>query len=142
MGDLARLMHRQPAWKPTRDSVPVAEYQYHEMPLVGVFRQDGREFLFMCVDGQDEVLSLWWYVAIESEQRAAIESASPEYDDLVGTMQLHGWSRLAFATTRLGIVDFEDVKDSEEGAEAALHALQARLDELHDDAHGLELVAH
>lgn len=143
MADLAALQHGQPPWKPTLATETVTEYQYYSMPLCGVIRQDEREFLYMCLDGQDETLSLWWYVPISLEQREAIESSTPnDYDDLLGRMEFHGWTRLAFATPRVGIVDYEDVEDTPDGKAgllAALRAMQARLDRLHNDAQRLEL---
>ena len=140
MSDLVALQLRQPPWKPTPDTEVVAEYQYYDVPLTGVIRQGETEYLFSCLDGHDDTLSLWWFVAITPEQRAQIEGCEhPDYDQLLRTMNFKGWSRLAFATQRLGLVDVEDVEDVPRGGQHALRALKERVSRMGSDAQELEL---
>jgi len=76
----------------------------------------------------------------EARQRAVLEAATPEnFDRRLTEMEFSGWSRIAFATTKLGILD---VEDSDEGRRAAMDALLGRLDLLQSQAHELELVRH
>lgn len=140
VSDVIDLLHRQPPWKPTHHTEVVAEYQYYDMPLSGVLRQGDREYLFICLSGADKPLSLWWYVGVTQEQRERLESCTPEtFDDALHLMDFEGWSRLAFATEHVGIVDFEDCELSGDGPETALAAMQARLDELSREGHSREL---
>ncbi len=141
MSDLAVIQHGRPPWEPSTDSELVAEYQHYDVPLVGVIRQGDTEYLFVCVDGQDEVVSLWWFTAIGSEQRAQIEQAeSPdEFGRLLEAMPFDGWSRLALATQHTGIVEYVDVEDMAGGADAAHRELLDRVDQLQTGAHELQL---
>lgn len=143
MGDLAALQQGFPPWKPTPDSAMVAQYRYYDIPLAGVIRQGELEYIFMCIDGHDEQVSLWWFAPIDAEQRKQLETATPEgFDAVLSSMPFHGWSRLALVTENLGIVDYEDVEDSPEGAKRALKALQERVDDLQGDVHRLVLTPH
>ncbi len=141
MSDLAVLQHGRPPWEPSTGSKLVAEYQHYDVPLVGVIRQGDTEYLFVCLDGQDEMVSLWWFTAVSSEQRAQIEDAdSPdEYERLLSAMPVDGWSRLALATQHNGIVEYVDVEGVAGGAAAALRELLARVDQLQTGAHELHL---
>ena len=141
MADMIALSHGRPPWAPTEDSVVLAQYRYYDMPLVGVLRQHEREFFFACLEGEDEALSLWWYAAIDSSLREKIERSDPdEALSLIMNTDHDGWSRLAFATPALGIVDYEDVEDlpDNEGLRRAVAALTRRLDRLSDEAHDLQ----
>lgn len=135
MADLVQLWTRHAPWKPSPESELIAQYRYYDVPLAGVIRQDDREYLFMCLDGEDETISVWWFTHITAEQRATLEGTSSEnFDSVLNAMEFNGWSRIAFATTNLGIVDFEDVEDVEGGLTVALDALRTRLHKLSEDA--------
>lgn len=142
MADLIELHNRCAPWKPSPDSELVAQYRYYDVPLAGVIRQGDREFIFMCLDGETETISLWWYAHITPEQRAELESLEGAvFDESLRHMPFNGWTRLAFATTNLGVVDYEDVEDlpDGEGFRVALRTLNSRLDQLSEDAKELQL---
>ncbi len=139
MADLIELQEGQPPWRPTADSSLEAVYRKYDIPLVGVIGQHGHQFFFMCVDGEDERLSLWFYTLIEPDQRAMIEAMSPgEFDDQLATMDFPSWGRLALATERVGIVDFADVENTPNGPAEALEKLRSNLDHLSQEAQDLE----
>jgi hypothetical protein len=141
MSDQIRLEVGHQPWKPSPDSQMVVEYQYYDIPLSGILEQDGQQYMFVCLDGADENLSVWWYTLINAEQRQWMESATTaeEFHERLHTTNFEGWSRLALATQRHGIFDYEDVPDEAEGMGEAFKALLDRLDSLKDEAHHREL---
>ncbi len=139
MSDLIRLELGREPWKPTPDSQVVVQYRYYDMPLAGVLRQGSLEYLFICLDGEDEKTNLWLYASLDREQRAALDAAGAEINTVLHQMPLHGWSRLALASEARGIVDHQDADGTTEGAQVALGALLDRMDELQSGAHQLQL---
>lgn len=138
MADVVVIEHGAPPWRPTAETVLVAEYRHYDCPLAGVLSQHGNHYLFVCVDGQDELVSLWWYAAITTEQQQYLEASRPdEFDARLQSINFDVWTRLALATERLGVIDFEDVEGSEGGTERALTALRARTDRLRGEVHDL-----
>lgn len=142
MADLVELARGPDPWQPTSDSELVVEYRHYDVPLTGVLGQHDREYLFMCLQGADEDLSLWWYVPITQAQRSRLEALPAEqFDGALRLEVFYGWSRLAFATELLGILDYEDAELSEDpvvaeqNTSAAITALVARLDGLTGQAH-------
>jgi hypothetical protein len=142
MVDTAMVHEGCPPWKPTPDSVVVAEYRYYDIPLFGVIQQGDRQYMFYCVDGADELLSLWWYAHITDEQRHQLDTAGENFEQVSRTMNFEGWGRLALATTNVGIVDYEDFDmdepDGSKGFEVAFGKLQDRIHHLSSLADDLE----
>lgn len=146
MADRIELREGSAPWRPTPDSEVVAMYRYCDAPLAGVVSQHGNEYLFWCLDGELDTLSLWFFASITADQRERLE-ATPIEDFYTSYMQepLRGCITLAFATERLGIVDTEAVEDDDDDAvmaqrlQDALTQLRNRLAELNDDAARLEL---
>lgn len=140
MSDQIRLEAGHQPWKPSSSSKIVVEYQYYDIPLSGVLEQEGQEYLFVCMDGADENVSVWWYTLINPEQRELIEGATTtdEFHERLHRTNFEGWSRIALATQRHGIFDYEDVPDGGRGVDEAFRALLERLDSLQDEAHSRE----
>ncbi len=138
MSDLIRLEHGRQPWKPTPDTELVVEYQYYDVPLSGILRQHGIEYLFACLDGENETLSLWLFIAVSPGQREALEQGEGSFAERLRNLPLPGWGRLALVTERIGIIDFEDSDGTPEGVHTALRALQQRFDDLNSDAHELQ----
>lgn len=146
MADRIELQHGHMPWRPSLDSELVATYRYYDGPLTGVISQHGNEYVFSCLDGEVETLSLWFFASIDQGQRERLEAMGPdEFQARFAHESWHGCIVLAFATERLGIVDWESVEDSDDAetqADNLRHAfrvLRRRLDELGDDASHLEL---
>lgn len=135
MSDLIRLDHGQPPWKPTAATEMAVEYRYYDVPLVGVLRQDDREYLFQeLAHGEDNPLSLWLYALITDSERAHLEADPALFNERLKDLHLSGWGRLALATDRLGIVDTEDTEVDRASLQAALGRLVDRLDHLRRQA--------
>ncbi|MBW3638245.1 MAG: hypothetical protein KY451_00085 [Actinobacteria bacterium] len=138
MSDLIHVEHGAAPWQASHDARVIKQYRYYDVPLSGVIEQNGCQYLFKCASRPDEVLTLWWYTDITPDERRMIEDGpAEEFNTRFRKLDLHGWCRIAFATERLGIVDYEDAELTPEGLAEALGKLQDRLDELGRDAHGL-----
>jgi hypothetical protein len=130
--DTVSIQEGCPPWKPTPDSVVVTEYRYYDIPLIGVVEQGDRHYLFWCLDGADEPLSLWLYVYITKTQREQLDAAHEGFDEVFGKLSFEGWGRLALATPNLGIVDYEDFDvDGHQGPDGLQGAVRKLKDRLH-----------
>lgn len=146
MADRIELHEGSAPWRPSPDAELLATYRYYDCPLVGVVAQHGNEYLFACLDGETEILSLWLYATLRADQRAQLEhTPAEEFTQTLHHLALDGCAMLAFATEGLGIVDSEPVEDDPDPAvvgermRAALHNLRQRLSELSEDASHLEV---
>lgn len=141
MSDLIALDVGRHPWKPTPESELVIEYQHYDIPLTGVIRQGGVEYLFACLDGAEDNVSVWWYTHITLDQRGWLESAATveEFHERLHSINFESWSRLALATQRQGILDYDDVMgDSAHDVGRAYQVLLERVDSLKNEAHDLE----
>lgn len=145
MADRVELRLGQVPWRPTPDAELVATYRYYDGPLTGVVAQHGNEYVFSCLDGVDETLSLWYFAPIRREQRERLEALpGAEFEHAFRDEPIDGCWVLALVHERLGIVAFEAVEDTDDGdvmedhMKAALTALQHRLIEMSQDAEHLE----
>ncbi|HEV2755704.1 MAG TPA: hypothetical protein VG318_07990 [Actinomycetota bacterium] len=62
-------------WTPTEDAHLVETFVRYDFPRVGIVEQDGRRFLFGCVDELDE-LSLWAYVEVDETEEQVLAGAA------------------------------------------------------------------
>lgn len=145
MADRIELELGHAPWRPSSDSELITTYRYYDGPLLGVVRQHGNDYIFSCLAGEDETLSLWFYAPITGEQQVRFAAmTSEEFNEAWPHTPLAGNTVLAFATERLGIVDSEAVEDSDdpeiagERLRVAARALRERLHELSEDAAHLE----
>lgn len=143
MADRIELAHGHVPWRPTTDSQLVATYRYYDGPLTGIVAQHGNEYVFSCLDGENELLSLWIFAPIRHDQRELLEALpAADFWEAFRHKPLAGTHVLALVTERLGIVDFEAVEESEhmqKDMRAALRTLRSRLSDLSEDAGNLEL---
>ncbi|MDQ1683853.1 MAG: hypothetical protein QOC82_590 [Frankiaceae bacterium] len=132
MVDTVSMQEGRPPWKPTLDSAVIAEYRYYDIPLIGVIEQGDRRYLFWCLDGADEPLSLWFYAYITEGQIKRLEAAHEDFDEVFRAMDFEGWGRLALATPNVGIVDYEDfdMDDHPESVRVAIRKLKERVHQL------------
>ncbi len=136
MSDLIHVEHGAAPWQASHDARLIKQYRYYDVPFTGVIEQDGRQYLFHCASRPDEDLTLWWYADITADERRHLEDGpAEEFDARFRDLHLRGWCRIAFATERLGIVDFTDAELTPEGVAEAMERLQGRLDALGRDAH-------
>jgi hypothetical protein len=61
------LREREAPWAPSPDGGPSQTLLGFDGPLIGVTEYDGEHFLFCCVAGETEQMSLWVYAPLASE---------------------------------------------------------------------------
>ena len=69
-----------PAWEPSPDALLLETFDFHDMPLSGVFKENGSRFLFKCVEGHLAKWSLWVYVEADPEEVLTL-AAAPQVVD-------------------------------------------------------------
>ncbi len=102
MGDVIRLEQGFSPWQPASDARLVKEYAYYEVPLSGIIEQHGVRYYFHCVDGDDEPVSLWFYMRVNAEDEARLDAATA--DDFSTAVDFHGPGMLALAIEGPGVV--------------------------------------
>lgn len=113
MGDFIRLQHGAPPWEGSgHPDHHVETYHFHDIPLIGLIRQDGVNYLFRCLAGQVEPFNLWSYTLIEPSEIAALEAVSDvrEFDEHVMRVALRP-GVVAASIDGFGIVASRQVYD-------------------------------
>jgi hypothetical protein len=83
MGDAIAIHKGTLPWVPNEfQTRMVEEFHHYDMPLVGVVEQSGVDYLFQCVVGEVEPISIWQYTILHPDERAKLEEASQ--DELLG----------------------------------------------------------
>lgn len=122
MSDLARLSKGAHPWHPTATAEVVEVYNEYDRPLLGVFQQDGAYFLFDCVWGHVESLSVWIYTHLTDSDFAMLNAcAEAEWEMAKSNLQRTSKATVALAVDGAGIIewgvanelprDFESVLD-------------------------------
>ena len=112
MADEIFVQRRTLPWQPAENNTEtIAEYHRYDVPLVGVVRQSGVDYLFRCLVGQAERISFWVYTILHEGEREALDAA--DYDDLPSLISEFGSHPgvLAVAAEGFGIVDSRSVSD-------------------------------
>lgn len=135
MGDYISIQQGAAPWAPSADAEVIAEYRYYEVPLEGVVRQHGVEYLFVCMTGDIDTVSFWVYSRITPDERATLEAATtPEaYEQLLLTHDLNTPVVVALAVDAVGILASE-VVETDDLLPAALQRLSDYLQSLASDA--------
>lgn len=69
-----------PPWEPSPDATLLETFDFHDMPLSGVFKENGSRFLFTCLEGHLAEWSLWVYVEADPEEVVKL-AAAPQVVD-------------------------------------------------------------
>lgn len=72
MSDKVTLVESRMPWKPSDGVSDETVLNYYDMPLAGIFSQQGHRYLFLCVAGQLERSNLWIYVLLQKDQEDRI----------------------------------------------------------------------
>jgi hypothetical protein len=91
MNDRVRIQAGAHPWQPSPESELVATYHQYDKPLVGLLRQNGSLFLFRCVEGHADDVSLWVYSAVSEEDVStidAVDDIDAELDRLLSGVPL------------------------------------------------------
>lgn len=136
-GDLIELMVSMSTapWLLTDDgSTTVIEVlHYHDMPLAGIVRQNGRAIVYQCVVGHLETLHLWHYAfVVDDYVDALLDADAGEVADRLSEIS-HLSGVLALATDRLGVVSATPV-DPAVDVEGPIRALYDDFKATLDDA--------
>jgi hypothetical protein len=98
MSDHVELEHHHSPWQPTPESKAIREYHRYDAPLLGVLTQHGVPYLFWCLHGVVERVSIWAYVTLTDREVWALDEAEPAgthaCGDTLGTC-IRAWDRQA-----------------------------------------------
>ncbi|MGH9091418.1 MAG: hypothetical protein ACRDZR_08600 [Acidimicrobiales bacterium] len=126
MSDLISLSRGRKPWDPALGSDLVAVYNTYDGPLLGVIEQDGVQYLFECIYGHVESLSLWLYSSLRPGCQQLLESLSGDaFDQMVKQVQKSAGARLSLVVEGLGIVAVADAVDFPGDLPTAVHELVA-----------------
>jgi hypothetical protein len=134
MGDIISIQRGAAPWAPSADAEVVAEYRYYDVPVEGIVRQHGVEFLFACLTGGIDPVSFWIYARVTPEERARLESAA-DPSSYVELMRGHGFHApyvLALAVEDVGILA-SAVVDDDEHLQEAMRSLHRYMQSLAED---------
>lgn len=134
MADQPRIHGGLTPWQPTEYQTRlIAEYHRYDIPLLGVIEQSGSLFLFQCLTGEVEQLSIWAYTPLSAEEKARLDILEgEEFEGLVesvtdrpGTAALavEGWGIIA-------TYEVADWSDPDEAVDSLLSAFATWSDNL------------
>ena len=68
MSDLIELRQGAHPWRPTPDAEMVHVLDEYNIPLAGIIRQSGHQYLFVCHHGEDEEVNVWLFSLLEDRE--------------------------------------------------------------------------
>jgi hypothetical protein len=89
MADQISLQPGFPTWQPAAVAQLAKTNNFYDMPLLGLIRQAGGLYLFMCVEGHTGPGNLWAYVLVQEDERSSLDRVSQypeEFDSMVRTL--------------------------------------------------------
>lgn len=110
MAELIHLEPGQPPWDPSSVSELVTTYDFHDIPLAGLVRQEGSLYAFWCVAGEVEPMSLWAYGRVYD--KSEIGSLEKKGRNLYEAFRRTLWDRplvLALVSEANGVVAHTEV---------------------------------
>lgn len=120
MADLIHAQPGSPPWQPGEaDTELVETYHEYDIPLVGVVRQHGVDYLFRCFYGHVEPLNLWTYTLVDADDLARLEATDggEEFDRVARELAYRGAGVAALAVEDLGIIAAVDVDALDDASE-------------------------
>lgn len=102
MADVINIERGFSPWQPSADAHLAKQYQYYEFPMAGVIEQHGTRYFFICIDGADEPVNLWFYGRLSPEDEAKCDQA--DATDFDSAVDFSGPAVLALAVEGPGIV--------------------------------------
>jgi hypothetical protein len=112
MSDLVRLSRGASPWQPTPTAEIVEIFNEYDQPLLGVFRQDGAYYLFDCLWGHVEMLSVWMYTHLtESELMSLKQCTDARWDSMKLELQRCTAATIALVVDGAGIVELGVASD-------------------------------
>lgn len=116
-------------------------YNQYDVPTVGIVSQNAVQYLFRCLWGADNRISIWGYTVVGEVERDKIHASEPEeFDDVARSIGDSHPGVLALAVEGFGIVaavDVDDWSDLDEAHEILLTALDGFVDRLSESSDDL-----
>ncbi|MEV0160577.1 hypothetical protein AB0M50_00850 [Nonomuraea fuscirosea] len=75
MRELVSLQFGAKPWQPSETSRVIAVYDKHDRPTCGLIDQQGRTFLFDCIEGHAWDVNVWAYVEVTEDQVEKLTAA-------------------------------------------------------------------
>jgi hypothetical protein len=112
VGDIVQIAPGAAPWKPTPDSTLQAEYQYYDVPTLGITRQHGVDHLFQCILDLDPV-SYWAYTHVTEDERQHLEDAidADAFTKTLDSIVCDRAAVLAMAMADVGVLAARPVQD-------------------------------
>lgn len=122
MSDVLRVERGAPPWRPSAEALMLTVFNEYDQPLVGIVEQHACHYLFECIYGHVEGVSLWIYSLIDQREAEGLISAEDDkFDELRKEFQMRVPFRLALAVGDLGIVASAIVESlTKEGLQGAI----------------------
>lgn len=119
MTEEIRLTRGHVPWLPAEESYLVATYDsYDGVPLSGVLDTKQGQFVFYCIGGEVEDVSIWVYAAADPEMRSRLEDNDAEGQEFTELLRaelamvpLH---TVAVSVSWIGILDSTTVTEGQD----------------------------
>jgi hypothetical protein len=66
-------------WRPNSTASLVDVYHRYDIPLVGIVEDDDTQYLFQCLAGHADDVSVWAYTPVTEREQEVLEEADPEF---------------------------------------------------------------
>lgn len=131
MSDLISLSRGAEPWRPTSSTELVEVYKTYDGPLLGILSQDSVRYLFECIYGHIESLSVWLYSYVPEGALSLLDDHKGDpFDQLVRQIQTNVPGRIALVIEGEGVVACADAMDFPGALGTALNELVERYKEM------------
>ena len=65
-------------WFPTSYTKLIKELSFYDFPLAGIIEQDGRHYLFDCLDGHASDTNIWAYIPLSKRRSKRLQRLTSE----------------------------------------------------------------
>ncbi len=131
MADLIHVDEGMAPWEPSHKATMLEALHVHDIPLVGILKQDGVHYVFQCLLGELEPVNFWGYTLVEVDEIERLREASgpDEFDAVLADMTQGRSSVVALAIEGVGIVGMETVDDIVSELPSLVESLVAHVEE-------------
>lgn len=117
-----------PPWLGNSHAELVEQLHFHDLPLIGITRLNGQNFLFRCVIGEVEPVNVWTYTPLTAEDLVAIDTVDEgSFDEVVLAIAGNG-EAVAVAFDGYGIIAWTEWSDFD-SPKQAMEILSERMAE-------------
>jgi hypothetical protein len=124
MSDLVSVARGRRPWEPAPGVRLHEVFNTYDGPLLGVIEEDGVPYLFDCIYGHVESLSVWLYSRVPKPSLPVLERLEGDkFNEMVRKIQMRSPGRLALVVDGEGIVASADAVDFPNDLSNALEEL-------------------